>query len=631
MGAREWSLPKRIPIDDGVLMVDALASGDLNGDKRTDLVLLGEKCIYFFAQKEDRSLAEPEKIPYSGVVKSMQVLDIDGDGRDDLLMVTWEGVSPFRFRLQNASGQLGPEIHFSMPPSRSYLAGDINGDQKTEIITVAQSSGRAQLSRFVTKKAEDLSGDLKLGQLHVLPLNKTEKPKRGTVWSDLNGDGRSDLVIAEPDSGLLTVFLQQSDGTLASSKSYPTLTGISDLAAADWDGDGKTEVFVLSADERQVGVVSMDAAGHIPFPKILNSEGRPLALAAGKLHPDKNPVLILILEQDGKRILQIRNASGEKRDLALNASFKSNPSGIIVHDVDADGLPDILVLIPYEKMKILRQTASREFEEIDIAPPGGLPDQPWVSVADVDGDGHDELLLPRNNFLRAVVLQSDVVKSDVKNDTAGKTNWTFLVKEQINGASSRSRIVGATALSVGKKFPSLFLFDAERKALSFCEKDGSGVWQILRNIPMPVTEFTGLGSIALKSDKPNAVSFTGMNSIAWMALQGSTWEMEEMSHYETPIKDGYLNDIVMGDLNQDKQSDLVFLETAKNYIDILSARPGGEMSPAIRWQVFEERTFRSRRNDMPEPREALVAEMTGDKKNDLIILVHDRILLYPQE
>ena len=34
---------------------------------------------------------------------------------------------------------------------------------------------------------------------------------------------------------------------------------------------------------------------------------------------------------------------------------------------------------------------------------------------------------------------------------------------------------------------------------------------------------------------------------------------------------------------------------------------------------------------LPEPREALVADVTGDKKNDLIVLVHDRILVYPQE
>jgi hypothetical protein len=32
-----------------------------------------------------------------------------------------------------------------------------------------------------------------------------------------------------------------------------------------------------------------------------------------------------------------------------------------------------------------------------------------------------------------------------------------------------------------------------------------------------------------------------------------------------------------------------------------------------------------------EPREALVVDLTGDGKNDLAIVGHDRILVYPQE
>jgi hypothetical protein len=59
--------------------------------------------------------------------------------------------------------------------------------------------------------------------------------------------------------------------------------------------------------------------------------------------------------------------------------------------------------------------------------------------------------------------------------------------------------------------------------------------------------------------------------------------------------------------------------------------PQGKLVPANRWPVFEERTFRNRRTDAPEPREAIIADFTGDGKNDLIIMVHDRLLLYPQE
>src|SRR6478736_4970291 len=91
---------------------NAVVAADLNGDGRNDLVLLGDTQVYLLSQKADHTLGEPEKIPYSGAVKAIQVLDVDGDGRGDLLLVNWESPTPFRFRLQNAAGQLGPEIYF---------------------------------------------------------------------------------------------------------------------------------------------------------------------------------------------------------------------------------------------------------------------------------------------------------------------------------------------------------------------------------------------------------------------------------------------------------------------------------------------------------------------------------------
>ena len=49
---------KRWAIDDGQLTANALTTGDLNGDKRTDLVLLGDNNIYFLPQLPDHSLGE---------------------------------------------------------------------------------------------------------------------------------------------------------------------------------------------------------------------------------------------------------------------------------------------------------------------------------------------------------------------------------------------------------------------------------------------------------------------------------------------------------------------------------------------------------------------------------------------
>src|SRR5215475_6083720 len=104
-GTNGWSAPKRWPIDDGQLSPNAMCTGDLNGDGRTDLVLLAENYVYVLYQQADHTLSEPEKIPLSAPVKSVQVLDIDGDGRSDLLLVNWEDRNPYRFRLQKADGK----------------------------------------------------------------------------------------------------------------------------------------------------------------------------------------------------------------------------------------------------------------------------------------------------------------------------------------------------------------------------------------------------------------------------------------------------------------------------------------------------------------------------------------------
>jgi len=212
-----------------------------------------------------------------------------------------------------------------------------------------------------------------------------------------------------------------------------------------------------------------------------------------------------------------RAADGKTKTQKLSDSFKSNPSSFTIEDVNQDGLADLVVLIPYEKIKVLLQKSGGDFDEEDVDPPGGALDQPWLASADVDGDGKPELLLPQKNFVRAVVLEREA-------KIQGSTNqpeWTFRVKDQINGAESDSRIVGATAVQNGKNAtPSIFLFDAEHKQLTLCERDATGVWQIVRNIELPVTDFSSVQSVALGGKNVQSVAFLGQNTVAWLALAG---------------------------------------------------------------------------------------------------------------
>ncbi len=274
---------------------------------------------------------------------------------------------------------------------------------------------------------------------------------------------------------------------------------------------------------------------------------------------------------------------------------------------------------------MLLQKKNGAFDEKDVNPPGGVLEQPWMASADVDGDGKPELLLPQKNFLRAVVLES----SPAAEGSTNGPEWVFRVKDQINGSASDSRITAATTVPNGTNaVPSLFLFDAEHKQLTLCERDAAGVWQVVKNLDLPITDFSSIRGTTIGAP---AVAFTGQNTVAWLPLAGEVWQVTKLDDYDTPIKDGFLNDQVAGDLNGSGRKQIVFMETAKNYLDLVSFDTHRKLVPGDRWQVFEQHTFRNSANNLPEPREAAVADVTGDGKNDLIVLVHDRVLVYPQQ
>ena len=626
LGTNGWSEPKRWHIEDGRLDPNALAIGDLNGDGLADIALLGDNgAVFFLAQQKDHTLAEPVKIPYSGTPKAIQMADIDGDGKNDLLFVDFDSVTPFRVRLQIVGGQLGPEIYFKTQPVRSFWLDTLAGGTMNYLVDIVQATGRAEVSQFTRQPAEALAGKFKQGQLQILPLNKSDAGARGVLWADVNGDGRTDLIVAEPESGQLSVYLQSADGTLASPKKFPSLAGVSQIAVSDWNKDGHPEIFLLSRDENSVAMTQFDKNGRLPFPTPLPLDGKPIAMAVGALKSGAKPTLAIIADKDGARSLVTRTADGKTATQKLSDNFKSNPTTLAIQDVNQDGLADLVVLIPYEKIKVLLQKKDGKFDEVDVDPPGGAMEQPWLAAADVDGDGKTELLLPQKNFLRAVVLEPAA-------KIAGSTNavnWKFTVKDQINGADSDARIIGAAAVANGTNaVPSLFLFDAEHKQLTLCERDAAGVWQVIKNLELPVTTFSAIAPVALGGA---AVAFTGQNSVAWLPLGGDVWKLTRLDDYDTSIKDGYLNDVIAGDLTGGGRKQLIFMETGKHYLDLVNFSAASKLVPGDRWEVFEQHTFRGAQNALPEPRECAVADVTGDKKNDLIVLVHDRILVYPQE
>lgn len=77
--------------------------------------------------------------------------------------------------------------------------------------------------------------------------------------ADFNGDGREDLAVVSPDRGGVSVFLGQEDGTLASEVVFP-VEGASAVAAQDADADGWVDLVVTNEVDGTVQVLH----GHGP-------------------------------------------------------------------------------------------------------------------------------------------------------------------------------------------------------------------------------------------------------------------------------------------------------------------------------------------------------------------------------
>jgi hypothetical protein len=110
--------------------------------------------------------------------------------------------------------------------------------------------------------------------------------------------------------------------------------------------------------------------------------------------------------------------------------------------------------------------------------------------------------------------------------------------------------------------------------------------------------------------------------------------LEQQFSYETKIKDGVYAHLTIGDINSDGRADIIMVEYKRNHIEILALDSDYKPVPAMRFKTFEQKSYREGDKSSKtsvEPRELKVADVTGDGKNDLVTLIHDRLIIYPQD
>ena len=64
--------------------------------------------------------------------------------------------------------------------------------------------------------------------------------------------------------------------------------------------------------------------------------------------------------------------------------------------------------------------------------------------------------------------------------------------------------------------------------------------------------------------------------------------------------------------------------------EIFTISESGRLLYATGFQVFESKIFSGGEPREYEPSQAIIADVTGDGAQDLILVAHDRVLIYPQ-
>jgi hypothetical protein len=226
------------------------------------------------------------------------------------------------------------------------------------------------------------------------------------------------------------------------------------------------------------------------------------------------------------------------------------------------------------------------------------------------------LLVAQDNFARELVL-----------DESNK--WQVL--DQYNASESNARISGVAALDLdGEAGDEVVLVDTGIKKLRILRREES-LYRRWKEIELGAFPFVTAHAADLNGDGREDLVIFGRNKLGVVYADQHNHEMKRIASYETKLDKAYFADVVVGDLNGDGKTDLAAIDTREHYVEILAQDADAGLKHAMHFKIFEEKSFTSSGAPGNEPRESLILDVTGDDRGDLLLLTHDRLLLYPED
>jgi hypothetical protein len=624
-----WTKTKEFRLPEVEARSWSVAAGDLNNDSKPDIVVLGKTSTYLITQQGDGTMADPVVLRNTSPGLGLAMIaDVDGDSRNDLFALAHDDQKqPFSIRMQNAKGKLGPEIRFRTEDPRGVILHDMDGKPGAELLAIDSRTNRLRMFKFEQQSAK--KDEETIGRMVQFGFGTAEGGDRDLDVGDIDGDGKTDVVVADPERAQVVVFLQK-DGELDLGTAYPSFLGASQLRVSDFDGNKAAEVAVLSSKENTVGISQLES-GRLSFPKTIGFTGEIRVIEAIDLNGDGRDEIVAVSKDSQGRgrsgakyamSAMTRGDDGEWKTLnigdkpSVELDLKSDPLRMVKVDANQDDKWDLLLTFDGGKNpKVYLQKDGGKLES--PADAGG------IQLGEAKAGSVFSGMLDKKAML---VAQGSFARS-VKVDENGR--WQVL--DQFNAGEVNSKVEGVAILDLdGQPGPEVVLVDTGVNKLRIFRQSPMGYapWRELEIGSFPyrnlkVADLNG-------DDKPDLVLIAATRFAVIYAGQADS-RLNEVASFESRLKDTFMIDLVAGDLNGDGRPDVAMFDARNHIVEIVAYQGDKGLQHAMQFKLFDSKSFHGSNEAGFQPREGMLADVTGDGRLDLLLLSHDRLLIYPQD